>query len=157
MGKLSERSTTNLALCNKVLVNCVHKVLPSCNVGVTFGHRNETEQHKLFVAGKSQLDWPDSKHNTMLSEAVDLVIYHPKYGYLYGDAAHLATIANAKGELVETVRIWFYMQYARLDTLMNVYAAEQGATLRWGGKWSNPDDLIGNSLIDVFHWEILHE
>lgn len=36
------------------------------------GHRGEEAQNKYFSEGKSKVKWPEGKHNTMPSKAVDI-------------------------------------------------------------------------------------
>jgi hypothetical protein len=42
---------------------------------VVKGHRGEEEQTHAYVTGASQVDWPDSKHNSIPSMGVDLAPY----------------------------------------------------------------------------------
>lgn len=142
MNKLSKGSKSQLDSCHPVLQQCVMFALTHVDVGVTRGHRDEELQAKRFADGVSQLQWPNSKHNSVVSEAVDVVIYIKEFKYLWAPPVRYLGCE------------WFYMQYARLDTLMQLKANELGYTLRWGGKWDNPYDLLGNSLLDIFHWEL---
>lgn len=154
MNKLSTSSKKKLATCHPLLQALVAKVLHWVDVGVTAGERGEKTQNALFVAGNSQLRYPDSKHNTSPSIAVDLVIYHPKFGYLYGGDEQLLYIRRVTGCTVAHARCWIMMQYAELNTLMQLEARKQGYQLRWGGDWGKPDGFLTTKLVDVFHWEI---
>lgn len=42
---------------------------------VVCGHRGQAEQEKAFAEHKSTKHWPDSKHNTLPSNAVDVAPY----------------------------------------------------------------------------------
>ena len=46
---------------------------PSFDFICICGSRGEAEQNKAFSQGKSKLKFPNSKHNKILSEAMDLV------------------------------------------------------------------------------------
>lgn len=139
---LSTSSSTHLATCHPILQECVTFALEWMDVGVTCGHRPKKEQNIAYNSGKSELKWPHSRHNSKVSEALDLMIYTKDFKYL---AAPLERYNGCE---------YFYMQYARLDTLMQLKASKLGWTLRWGGKWDNPHDLLNNELIDVYHWEL---
>ena len=43
------------------------------------GRRNEESQHAAFEAGNSQVDWPDSTHNTDPSEGIDVAPWPIKW------------------------------------------------------------------------------
>jgi peptidoglycan L-alanyl-D-glutamate endopeptidase CwlK len=156
MNKLSTSSAKCLATCHPLLQECVMEVLENMDVAVTCGTRDKATQNKLFAEKKSKLQWPNSKHNSSPSVAVDLVIYHPQWKYLFGDAAQLAEVATTKGRNPVMVSRWFYAYYARLDMLMVLAAKKRGITLRWGGKWSAEEDFIDNKFMDIFHWEIVN-
>jgi len=56
-------------LCNEVLS------LNLFDFGISCGHRGQDEQDRLYHEGRSGLKWPDSKHNTDPSEAIDFILY----------------------------------------------------------------------------------
>ena len=154
MNTLSTNSNTNLSQCADLIQIIVRKVLKRVDIGVTCGHRGEKEQNLQYAEGDSFLKFPDSKHNSVPSKAVDLVIYHPEFKYLWGNSDAITAIAHSKSIAISTVWRWYYMQYARLDTLMQLEAEHLGIKLVWGGKWQHTDDLLDNKLEDLFHWEI---
>lgn len=43
-----------------------------CDFTVTEGHRTEERQNQLYAEGRSQLQWPNSRHNKQPSMAVDV-------------------------------------------------------------------------------------
>lgn len=133
----------------------VDYVLEWIDVGVTCGHRTEAEQNKAFKEGNSKVQYPNSRHNMFPSKAVDLVIYHQEFGYLWGTPEQFTLIAKVKHCTRELAETWFYMQYARVDTLMQTAARDVGVNLRWGGRWSHDNDLLDNEFIDIFHWEVV--
>lgn len=45
------------------------------DVKVACGHRGQADQEKAFAEGNSDKHWPDSRHNTLPSTAVDVVPY----------------------------------------------------------------------------------
>ena len=66
-GDLEKLDTCDLRLqllAKDVVVYIPHKILE--------GHRGEIAQHQAFLDGKSQLDWPNGKHNKLPSTAMDV-------------------------------------------------------------------------------------
>lgn len=73
MHKFSARSLRNLASCHNQLQSLFHTVIIEHDCAVLCGHRGKDEQDYLFALGRSQLQYPRSKHNTSPSSAVDVV------------------------------------------------------------------------------------
>ena len=92
------------------------------------------EQNSLFEAGASTLRWPDSKHNSIPSKAVDLQPYpYPDYEpKLWGALGYIAGRAYA-------------------------IAAEEGFSIRWGGDWDGDGDTTDQKFDDLFHLELINE
>ncbi len=93
------------------------------------GFRNEQRQNALFNAGKSKLQWPDSKHNFSPALAVDIAPYPI-------DWANLA-------------------EFRYLAGLCVGIAHEKGIELRWGGDWDRDGALSNNRFNDLPHLEIV--
>jgi peptidoglycan L-alanyl-D-glutamate endopeptidase CwlK len=51
------------------------QVIKKTDFSVICGHRSKEDQDKAFAEGHSKLKWPNSKHNKVPSEAVDIVPY----------------------------------------------------------------------------------
>ncbi len=102
------------------------------DVSLLFGFRDEALQNHLFATGKSKLDWPDSRHNTYPSMAVD---FQP-YPYPKRDVKLWAALAYIAGRAIE-------------------YALSKGWTLRWGGDWNRNGDLTDQTFDDLFHLELV--
>lgn len=72
----SQRSRQRLQSCHRDLQLLMREALwsPDCPMDFTVleGHRGEERQNELQAAGKSQLRYPNSKHNTFPSMAVDI-------------------------------------------------------------------------------------
>lgn len=49
-----------------------HEAIKTIDFTVIYGHRGEEDQNRAFKEGKSKLRWPQSKHNSMPSMAVDI-------------------------------------------------------------------------------------
>lgn len=102
------------------------------DVSLLFGHRDKATQNHFYATGKSQLQWPDSKHNALPSLAVD---FQP-YPMPERDVKVWAALAYIAGRAME-------------------YAKERGIELRWGGDWNRNGDLTDQRFDDLFHLELI--
>ena len=79
--------------------------------------------------GKSQVRWPDGKHNTEPSLAVDVC----PYPVVWDDRERQTLFA---GYVLAT-------------------AKAMGIDLRWGGDWDRDTEVRDNSFDDLVHFEIV--
>jgi peptidoglycan L-alanyl-D-glutamate endopeptidase CwlK len=73
MPEFSERSRKNLETCHPDLQKLFKEIIKEYDCTILCGHRNEYDQNECFRSGKSKLKWPNGKHNSKPSEAVDAV------------------------------------------------------------------------------------
>lgn len=71
MSNFSKVSEEKLATCHPDLQRLFHEVIKQYDCIILCGHRNEIDQNKAFEKGASKLKWPNSKHNSTPSLAVD--------------------------------------------------------------------------------------
>lgn len=69
---LSAISIARLKECHKDLQRVVELAASRFPMSVLCGHRGQVEQDKAYAAGTSKVKWPNSKHNKVPAEAVDL-------------------------------------------------------------------------------------
>jgi peptidoglycan L-alanyl-D-glutamate endopeptidase CwlK len=72
------KSLQRLCECDPKLQLICHELIKELDVSILCGHRDKAEQDKAFMTGKSKLKWPDSKHNSTPSRAVDLAPWDDK-------------------------------------------------------------------------------
>lgn len=75
MPKFSQKSLDKLHDCHPLLQMLMLQVIKKTDFSVICGHRSKEDQDKAFAEGHSKLKWPNSKHNKVPSEAVDIVPY----------------------------------------------------------------------------------
>jgi hypothetical protein len=73
MASFSKQSIDKLSTCDIRLQNLFNEVVKYTDCTVLCGYRPKTEQDKAFADGVSKTPWPQSKHNTSPSVAVDVV------------------------------------------------------------------------------------
>jgi hypothetical protein len=86
----------------------------------------------MFDRGMSTLRWPDGKHNTLPSKAVDFQPY-PLPGKKSLQFAALAYLASAAIQI----------------------GKQEGIALRWGGDWNSNGDVTDQNFYDLWHLEIV--
>jgi hypothetical protein len=135
----SGRSRTNLNTCHRQLISVAHQAIKVVNFTVVEGHRSKQEQNEYYRTGRSQLQWPDSKHNAEPSRAYDLAPWIPGTGIPWTDRASFAYLA---GRILAE-------------------ADRQGVAMRWGGDWDADGYLVNQdvdeSFYDAGHFELTEE
>ena len=115
MPHFSKVSLERLRSCAEPLQRVAHAAIKRIDFVVLEGHRDKERQHQAFLDGFSKVDWPDGRHNSMPSEAMDLA----PYPIDWGDHKRFKTLAMIVLE----------------------EAARMGIELEWGGDWANFPDL----------------
>ena len=75
MPKFGRKSKERLATCDPRLQEVFNEVIKYIDCSVLEGHRGKERQNKLCDEGKSQVRFPDGRHNAMPSRAVDVTPY----------------------------------------------------------------------------------
>ena len=129
MPKFSERSLDRLATCDIHLQLLFMEVVKFFDCTVECGHRGKEAQDAAFAAGRSKLQWPNSKHNTTPSLAVDV----SPYPVNYKDVQRYYYFA---GQVVQIAR-------------------ELSVAVRWGGDWDSDTFVNDQYFNDLVHWELV--
>lgn len=93
------------------------------------GERTEVEQNALYAEGKTQVKYPDSKHNKSPSLAVDAA----PWPIDWSDREQFTLMAG----------------------LIIGIGAMLGYTIRWGGDWNRDFKVSDNNFDDLPHFEIV--
>ena len=128
MPKYSERSENALKTAHPDLQRLFREVIKTFDHVIIEGHRNKTDQDKAVESGHSKTRWPNSKHNSTPSNAVDAIPYP----------------VNWK----DTKRICYFAGYVKAIAIM------MDIPLRWGGDWDNDTDLNDQTFFDLVHFEL---
>lgn len=133
---LSKVSLDRLSTCHPDLQFLVMEFAEFFPVQVVYGHRTQADQDKAFAEGKSEKKWPDSKHNSQPSTAVDLAPLEFDSGKAsidWNDAKRFCYMAG----------------------LFCARASVHGIKIRWGGDWDMDTILKDNGFNDLPHFEIV--
>jgi peptidoglycan L-alanyl-D-glutamate endopeptidase CwlK len=99
------------------------------DVKIVCGHRNERVQNSLYYQGYSKVMYPNSRHNSNPSRAVDLAP-HP---------------INWKDR----------DQFIFMAGLFMAIAHMLGIGVKWGGDWNQNNKTSDESFQDLGHFELL--
>jgi len=95
------------------------------------GHRNEADQNRAFNKGKSRDKWPNGKHNSMPSKAMDCVPY------------------------INDKLSWNYFHCCVLAGIILAEAKHHNIDLRWGGNWDmDSEPITDQDFQDLCHFEL---
>jgi peptidoglycan L-alanyl-D-glutamate endopeptidase CwlK len=73
--RFSRLSKERLSTCHSDLQILFNRVIEDFDCSIICGHRGEEDQNEAYKKGASTLQYPDSKHNTVPSLAVDVAPY----------------------------------------------------------------------------------
>lgn len=135
MPKFGTSSKTRLEQCDSRLQDIFNEVIEYYDCTILCGHRTEEEQNKAYTEGNSKLKFPQSKHNSYPSLAVDAAPW---------------PIPGNWGEKWKD-RVKFY----ELKAIVFFIAEKHGVTLRFGGDWDKDGDYKDNTFDDLVHFEIV--
>jgi hypothetical protein len=101
------------------------------DISILCGHRGEAEQEEAFLTGRSKVRFPNGKHNSFPSQAVDFQPYPvpERREKLWAALAYIAGRAIEIGKRRQLV-------------------------VRWGGDWDQDGDLTDNNFDDLYHLEV---
>lgn len=147
-GQRSQAAYDTLDLRHQKVLTYIKDVL-KIDHSVLEGHRGEERQNSLFDDGASQVRWPDGKHNTLPSKAVDVVPYVRILGTKGGIHWHHPDLKIRENYLKEMVR--FATIYQMVALLVFGYKIRSG--MDWDRDWS----LMDNKFNDYPHHELCDE
>lgn len=131
MPVFSSKSLSNLKECDPQLQELFFEVIKTVDCSITCGHRPQVEQHEAFLSGKSEVDWPDSKHNLTPSKALDAYPYYPG-GIRWKDTQGHYFFAGRVKEIANRL----------------------GINLRCGADFDGDNDTQDQKLHDPGHFEV---
>ena len=129
MPEFGETSKARLRTCHADIQAVMEKAIEQGpDFTILCGHRNEEDQNRAVAEGKSKAPWPQSRHNTSPSVAVDIApwpIEWDDWNRFRVLAGYILGIADA-----------------------------MGIKLRWGGDWSMNYDEGDERFRDLPHFEL---
>lgn len=128
MPKFSARSKQHLMSCDHRLQKIFKEVIKHIDCTILEGHREQPAQDEAFRLGRSQVKWPNGKHNKLPSLAIDAAMYPIDWN--------------------DTNAHYFFGGY-----VIGV-ANQLGYRLRWGGDWDMDTEFNDQTFFDLVHFEL---
>ena len=131
MPKFGKRSLARLNTCDVEIQALFEEVVKHFDCTVLCGHRSKFQQDDLqgFNPPRTKVSWPNSKHNSNPSLAIDVAPYPIDW----------------------EDRERFHM-FAGFVLGM---ATARGIDLRWGGDWDRDTETDNNEFDDLPHFELV--
>ena len=129
MPAFSPTSKSRLATCDAALARLFNVVVQHYDCTIVCGHRDEAEQNAAFEDSRSHVMWPDSKHNTFPSRAVDVAPYPIDWA--------------------DTDRFYHFGGFVRgIAVMLQI-------KIRCGHDWDGDTELDDQRFFDLPHFELL--
>ena len=134
MPRFSGKSKERLGTCHPDLQKVFNEVIKHIDCTICEGHRREDRQNMLYAEGKSQVKFPDGRHNANPSNAVDVAPYDSEIrGIPWNDREVFHLFAGFVLGIAESM----------------------GIKIRWGGDWDKDWRVNDNKFDDFPHFELL--
>ena len=128
MPRFGKRSKERLATCDTRLQEVFNEVIKHVDCSILEGQRDKERQNQLYIEGKTKVKYPNGRHNSSPSNAVDVTPYPVDWA----DRERQTLFAG------------FVIGIAR----------SMGITLRWGGDWDMDFQVMDNRFDDFPHFEV---
>tara|TARA_R110002012_G_scaffold8925_2_gene41075 strand:- start:30 stop:422 length:393 start_codon:yes stop_codon:yes gene_type:complete len=128
MPRYSKKSKGRLKSCDKRLQDVFNEVIKHVDCSILEGHRSKERQNKLYDEGRTKVKYPNGRHNSSPSKAVDVTPYPVDW----------------EDRERQTLFAGFVIGIAR----------GMGIRLRWGGDWDMDFQVMDNRFDDFPHFEV---
>lgn len=126
--KFSKRSQEKLETCDSRIQEIMNEAIKIIDFTVLEGHRSKDLQNLYYEQGKSKLKYPQSRHNSYPSMAIDIA----PYPIDWNDRERFVYIAG----------------------IIKGIGMAMGYKIRWGGDWNMNNNLKDQTFFDLPHFEI---
>lgn len=128
--RFGRTSQARLDTCHPKLQEILNEAIKHVDFSVLCGHRTEEDQMAAYnaVPQVSKVKWPNSKHNSLPSRAVDIAPYPIDWNDI--------------------------KRFAHLGGLIRGIAAAKGIKIRVGFDWDMDGDITDHKFMDWPHIEL---
>lgn len=131
MPTFGANSQKVLSTCSLLLQEVANEAIKIFDFSVVCGTRGKEDQENACASGKSKVHYPNSKHNSNPSLAMDLCPYR--------DGALQWKDTKA---------------FIHLAGIIKAVAFEKGIKVRWGGDFNRNNNFSDDSFVDMPHFEL---
>lgn len=155
MPSFGNSSSRKLATVETILQELCSRVVEYFDITIIVGHRNEADQTKAFNAGASTKPWPQSKHNSYPSMAVDIAPWPIPEGW-----GNLEGQTPRARDLDWKERVKFYemvavVRFAWQQLINDFPEIGEEYQLRLGADWDGDGDYRDQTFDDLPHIELV--
>ncbi len=129
MPAFGANSKARLATCDQRLQDVLNEAILIVDFTVMEGHRGKEKQNEAVASGNSKLPWPQGKHNSLPSRAVDVAPWLPGYPNIDWD------------DLIA---------FGRLMGVIQAIAFRRGVKLRFGLDWDGDFRSVNRDADETF-------
>ena len=129
MAEFGPASKRRFDTLHPLLQQLLSELIKYYDFSIIEGHRGKERQNQLFADGLSEVQWPNGKHNTFPSEAVDIAPYPIDWE--------------------DEERFCHFMGY------LQCLADQMGIAVRWGGDWDSDGRMTDENFRDYPHIELI--
>ena len=140
MASFGLKSNRRLSTCHPTLQLIFRRAVLDFDCTIIQGHRHQEAQTKAYNSGTSTVKWPDSKHNSTPSMAVDCGPWVRGTGMPWKDIPQICYFAGYVMRLAEQMFLDGEIDYL----------------LRWGGDWNSNRLIRDQKLMDYTHFELIN-
>jgi hypothetical protein len=136
--KFGKTSLSRIETCKPDLENLFKRVVSTYDCSILCGTRTRQEQDLAYNTKRSKVKWPNSKHNSNPSSAVDVAPYPIDWGEK----------GTAEQRRKAIARFYHFAGYVKaMADVMNI-------KIRWGGDWDGDNNFADQRFDDLVHWEL---
>ncbi len=128
MPKFGRGSLFQLQSVHPDLQELFKEVVKHFDCSIIEGFRGKEKQDQAYQDGKSQVKFPQGKHNQIPSEAVDVAPYPIDWD--------------------DKERFYYFAGFVK------GIASQMDYKIRWGGDWNNDTEVQDTRFKDLVHFEI---
>ncbi len=133
MPSFSKKSAKKLSTCDPRIQRVLNEVIKYWDCTILEGTRDKGTQDEYFRTGRSKVKYPNSKHNSVPSKAIEVAPYH-------SGAPH--------------IRWNDPRDFYHFAGFVIGIATAMGIKLRHGGDWDRDRDINDQTFMDLPHFEI---
>jgi peptidoglycan L-alanyl-D-glutamate endopeptidase CwlK len=147
MPQFGTASLDRLAQADPRIQELFKEVVKYADCTVLCSFRGKQEQDAAFAAGNSKLRFPQSKHNSMPSQAVDVMPWHT-------DKPHVRWPDLSGFTPKQMAQIYNYASIAHFAGITRGIALERGIPIRWGGDFNRNYLMEDKDSWDLPHYQL---
>ena len=154
MYKFSKTSLDRLSSCHPDLQLICNEGIEFIDFSVVQGHRNKEQQDRLYPRF-TKVKYPNSKHNSKPSRAVDVCPFIQPFGVITGHPQNIENIMIVSKRSKREVEDFIVKAYARLMGQLERIAYDNDIKVRLGMDWSMNYNMLDQTFHDLGHIELL--